>query len=128
MYVLSGDKNDEFKIKGSLFKAYSFKVNDIISIKDKLSILNDNFLNASHICYAYRICNINNLDLFNNPEIIEFSKETVVMEEGCLTGGCEGIFANITRPEKIVATTFFEKYPTKIAIIAPNIFGSYSSI
>jgi hypothetical protein len=32
------------------------------------------------------------------------------------------------RPEKIVATTFFEKYPTKIAIIAPNIFGSYSSI
>ena len=37
-----------------------------------------------------------------NPEIIKFSDETVVMEEGCLTGGCEGIFANITRPEKVV--------------------------
>ena len=35
---------------------------------------------------------------FVNPEIIEFSEDTVVMEEGCLTGGCEGIFANITRP------------------------------
>ena len=65
-------------------------------------------LAANQIGYEYRAfvmkgANKEQSMFFVNPEIIEFSKETVVMEEGCLTGGCEGIFANITRPEKIVA-------------------------
>ena len=102
MYVLSGDKNDEFKIKGSLFKAYSFKVNDIISIKDKLSILNDNFLNASHICYAYRICNINNLDLFNNPEIIEF-----YTDDGEPSGTAGKPILNVLKKNKIINNVIF---------------------
>ena len=102
MYVLSGDKNDEFKIKGSLFKAYSFKVNDIISIKDKLSILNDNFLNASHICYAYRICNINNLDLFNNPEIIEF-----YADDGEPSGTAGKPILNVLKKNKIINNVIF---------------------
>ena len=63
---------------------------------------------ANHIGYEYRAfvmkgANKEQSMFLVNPENIEFSKETVVMEEGCLTGGCEGIFANITRPEKIVA-------------------------
>ena len=102
MYVLSRDKNDEFKIKGSLFKAYSFKVNDIISIKDKLSILNDNFLNASHICYAYRICNINNLDLFNNPEIIEF-----YADDGEPSGTAGKPILNVLKKNKIINNVIF---------------------
>ncbi len=102
MYVLSRDKNDEFKIKGSLFKAYSFKVNDIISIKDKLSILNDNFLNASHICYAYRICNINNLDLFNNPEIIEF-----YTDDGEPSGTAGKPILNVLKKNKIINNVIF---------------------
>ena len=65
-------------------------------------------LAANQIGYEYRAfvmkgANKEQSMFLVNPEIIEFSKETVVMEEGCLTGGCEGIFANITRPEKIVA-------------------------
>ena len=65
-------------------------------------------LAANQIGYEYRAfvmkgANKDQAMFLVNPEIIEFSKETVVMEEGCLTGGCEGIFANITRPEKIVA-------------------------
>ena len=65
-------------------------------------------LAANQIGYEYRafvmkVANKEQSMFLVNPEIIEFSKETVVMEEGCLTGGCEGIFANITRPEKIVA-------------------------
>lgn len=65
-------------------------------------------LAANQIGYEYRVfvmkgANKEQSMFFVNPEIIQFSEETVVMEEGCLTGGCEGIFANITRPEKIVA-------------------------
>tara|TARA_Y100000996_G_C22454561_1_gene615316 strand:- start:276 stop:887 length:612 start_codon:yes stop_codon:yes gene_type:complete len=65
-------------------------------------------LAANQIGYEYRAfvmkgANKEQSMFLVNPEIVEFSKETVVMEEGCLTGGCEGIFANITRPEKIVA-------------------------
>ena len=40
---------------------------------------------------------------FANPELLEVSEETELMEEGCLTGGCEGIFANIKRPSWIRA-------------------------
>ena len=29
-----------------------------------------------------------------NPEILEVSEEKELMEEGCLTGGCEGIFCS----------------------------------
>ena len=65
-------------------------------------------LAANQIGYEYRAfvmkgANKEQSMFLVNPEIIESSKETVLMEEGCLTGGCEGIFANITRPEKIVA-------------------------
>ena len=38
-----------------------------------------------------------------NPEILEVSEDTVLMEEGCLTPGCEGIFASISRPSWVRA-------------------------
>lgn len=38
-----------------------------------------------------------------NPEILEVSEDTVLMEEGCLTPGCDGIFAHISRPSWIRA-------------------------
>ena len=75
MYVISGYYFNEFTIKGSLFKVYTFEVNNIIDVKEKKSQLENKFPDASHICYAYRICNANNLDLFYNPEIIEFSTD-----------------------------------------------------
>ena len=34
-----------------------------------------------------------------NPEILEFSDEKETMEEGCLTGGLEGILCHLTRPD-----------------------------
>tara|TARA_B100000579_G_scaffold418631_1_gene416417 strand:- start:571 stop:1005 length:435 start_codon:yes stop_codon:yes gene_type:complete len=40
---------------------------------------------------------------FANPEIVELSEDTELMEEGCLTGGCEGIFASIKRPSWVRA-------------------------
>ena len=38
-----------------------------------------------------------------NPEILEVSEDTVLMEEGCLTPGCDGIFAHISRPSWVRA-------------------------
>ena len=66
-------------------------------------------LAANQIGYEYRAfvmkgANKEQSMFLVNPEIIKFSDETVVMEEGCLTGGCEGIFANTSR------ITFY--YPT----------------
>ena len=60
-------------------------------------------LAANQIGYEYRAfvmkgANKEQSMFFVNPEIIELSEDNVVMEEGCLTGGCEGIFANISRP------------------------------
>ena len=75
MYIISGYYANEFKVKGSLFKSYTYEANNIIDIKEKISQLENEFLDASHICYAYRICNADNLDLFYNPEIIEFSTD-----------------------------------------------------
>ena len=60
-------------------------------------------LAANQMGYEYRAfvmkgANKEQSMFFVNPEIIELSEDNVVMEEGCLTGGCEGIFANISRP------------------------------
>ena len=77
MYIILGHHFNEFKVKGSLFKSYTFKVNNIIDIKEKIFQLENKFPDASHICYGYRICNVNNLDLFYNPEILEFSSRNL---------------------------------------------------
>ena len=75
MYIISGYYINEFKVKGSLFKAYTYEANNITDIKEKIGQLDNKFSDASHICYAYRICNVDNLALFYNPEIIEFSTD-----------------------------------------------------
>ena len=53
-------------------------LNNWKNLNDFKSLLNDQeekFSDASHICYAYRYCNINQLDLFYNPEIVEYSSD-----------------------------------------------------
>ena len=65
-------------------------------------------LSANQIRYEYRVfvmkgANKEQSMFFANPEILELSEETENMEEGCLTGGCEGIFAIIKRPSWVRA-------------------------
>ena len=65
-------------------------------------------LAANQIGYEYRVFvmkgqNEEQSMFFANPEIIELSEETENIEEGCLTGGCEGIFAIIKRPSWVRA-------------------------
>lgn len=64
-------------------------------------------LSANQIGYEYRVFvmkgqNKEQSMFFANPEIMELSEETELMEEGCLSGGCEGIFASVSRPSKII--------------------------
>ena len=64
-------------------------------------------LSANQIGYEYRVFvmkgqNEEQSMFFANPEIVEKSEETELMEEGCLSGGCEGIFASVKRPSRIV--------------------------
>ena len=65
-------------------------------------------LSANQIGYEYRVfvmkgANKEQSMFLANPEILELSEETENMEEGCLTGGCEGIFAIIKRPSWVRA-------------------------
>ena len=121
MYVISGYHSNEFKIKGSLFKAYTFDINNIGNIKKRITQLENKFPDASHICYAYRICNIDNLDLFYNPEIIEFSTDA-----GEPSGTAGKPILNILKKNKIVNRIIFVvRYfgGTKLGI--PGLIKSY---
>jgi len=75
---LSSHQNfyDEIKIKGSIFKIFSYKATNLSDIKNKLKQLEEKYSDASHICYAYRLCDIGNLDLFLNPAVVDFSTDS----------------------------------------------------
>ena len=121
MYIISGHHFNEFKVKGSLFKSYTYEVNHIIDIKERISQLENRFSDASHICYAYRICNANNLDLFYNPEIIEFSTDA-----GEPSGTAGKPILNTLKKTKIINRAIFViRYfgGTKLGI--PGLIKSY---
>ena len=67
--------SDEIKIKGSIFKIFSYHVENHNEVKERLKKIEEKYNNASHICYGYRLCDINNLDLFFNPQVIEYSTD-----------------------------------------------------
>ena len=72
MYYITHDNlSDEIKVRNSHFISLSYNVENSASVKKILSETHHRFPDANHICYAYRICNIQQLDLFYNPEIIE---------------------------------------------------------
>ena len=43
MYIISGYHFNEFKVKGSLFKIYTYEANYISDIKEKISQLENRF-------------------------------------------------------------------------------------
>ena len=121
MYIISGYNINEFKVKGSLFKSYTYEANNINDIKERISQLENKFSDASHICYAYRICNIDNLDLFYNPEIIEFSTDA-----GEPSGTAGKPILNTLKKNKIINRVIFVvRYfgGTKLGI--PGLIKSY---
>ena len=75
MFIVSKSFSEELKIKSSIFKSFIYHVDNIEHIKKYTKLLEKTFPDANHICYAYRICNTQQLDLFYNPEIVEYTTD-----------------------------------------------------
>ena len=63
-FTLAKPNTGEYKEKGSSFHAISQPATSIDHIKSLLLIFKEQFSDASHICYAYRIIKGKNLDEF----------------------------------------------------------------
>ena len=66
-YITHENLSDEIKIRNSRFISLSYSLDNPKQAKSILSEMNNRFSDANHICYAYRICNVDQLDLFYNP-------------------------------------------------------------
>ena len=114
--------NDQ-KIKGSFFKVLSYKIENLNDFKSLLNDQEEKFSDASHICYAYRYCNINQLDLFYNPEVVEYSSD-----DGEPSGTAGKPILNTLRNKNIVNRVIFViRYfgGTKLGI--PGLIEAYKS-
>ena len=63
----------DVSIKGSMFKSIVVGTDSPKHIKKIINKYKIKYNKASHVCYAYRICD--NYDLFNNPIIVEYSTD-----------------------------------------------------
>ena len=54
-FTLSSISEGKYNEKGSTFSAIAIPVSSAAAIKNKLSELKEQFPDASHICYGYRI-------------------------------------------------------------------------
>ena len=63
-FTLSSKSEGKYNEKGSTFFAIAISVSSAAAIKNKLSELKEQFPDASHVCYAYRIKAGNRLDEF----------------------------------------------------------------
>jgi len=121
MYIIKGIHSNEIKIKGSLFKILSYETENLKNIKKILSKLEKNYSDSSHICYSYRICNIKQLDLFYNPEIIEFSTD-----DGEPPGTAGKPILNILKKYNIINRTIFViRYFGGIKLGIPGLIDAY---
>ena len=63
-FTLSSISEGKYNEKGSIFSAIAIPVSSAAAIKNKLSELKEQFPDASHICYGYRIKERGRLDEF----------------------------------------------------------------
>ena len=64
-FTLSAKSKGKYSEKGSTFSALAIPVSSAAAIKNKLSELKEQFPDASHICYGYRIKEGGRLDEFS---------------------------------------------------------------
>ena len=102
MYVIDSISSYEYKIKSSKFFSYIYKISELNECKNKLLELKKKYPDATHICYSYRLCSRNSFDLFNNPEIIEFSND-----DGEPSGTAGKPILNSLRNKQIVDCAIF---------------------
>ena len=63
-FTLSAKSKGKYSEKGSTFSALAIPVSDVVEIKTKLHQLKEQYSDASHICYGYRIKEWGRLDEF----------------------------------------------------------------
>ena len=101
------NQNEELIRKTMPFFDFENPPTDPIKLKEEM--IDEMFeqggigLSANQIGLEYRVFvmkgqNKEQSMFFANPELIEVSEEKELMEEGCLTGGCEGLFVAFHRP------------------------------
>ena len=63
-FTLSSKSEGKYNEKGSIFSALAIPVSDVVEVKTNLHQLKEQFPDASHICYGYRIKERGRLDEF----------------------------------------------------------------
>ena len=63
-FTLSSKSEGKYNEKGSIFSALAIPVSDVVEVKTNLPQLKEQFPDASHICYGYRIKERGRLDEF----------------------------------------------------------------
>ena len=71
--IISVKAEYDVSIKGSMFKSIVVGTDSPKHIKKIINKYKIKYNKASHVCYAYRICD--NYDLFDNPIIVEYSTD-----------------------------------------------------
>ena len=64
-FILSSKSEGKYHEKGSIFSALVIPVSDVVEVKTNLHQLKEQFPDASHICYGYRIKEGGRLDEFS---------------------------------------------------------------
>ena len=63
-FTLSSKSEGKYNEKGSIFSALAIPVSDVVEVKTNLHQLKEQFPDASHICYGYRIKEGDRVDEF----------------------------------------------------------------
>ena len=105
----------DYQIKGSKYYGFAYPIVNSNQVKFHLQILKKKFLDASHICYAYRLLNNNNID--------EFSTDA-----GEPRGSAGLPILNVLKSKKIINTAIFiVRYFGGSKLGIPGLIKSYSN-
>ena len=121
MFIISKSFSEELKIKSSIFKSFIFHVENMEHIKKYTRLLESKFSDANHICYGYRLLELDNKDLFGNSNILEYSTD-----DGEPSGTAGKQILNILKSNKLVYTVIYVvRYfgGTKLGI--PGLISAY---
>jgi len=103
MEIIIGEKNKNLRQKSKPVENLNREIRDLIAkMREIMRKNNGAGLAAVQIGMPLRIivCEINDkFYAFINPEIVNFSKETTIIEEGCLS--LPGFYGEVERPKKI---------------------------
>ena len=101
MYLLDSVNTNEYNIKGSKFITYIEKIKSLDMFKKQLNSIKNKHKDSSHVCYGYRIIS-KNKNLFNEPEIIEYSND-----DGEPSGTAGKQILNLLKKENIINCSIF---------------------